>query len=117
MPIFFTRGVNSVAVVDEQGKFFGNLSATDLKGVYGRSFMTLLDTVQEYLKDVRIKRAEGISLKHPHYTASMTADETIAQGAKRMVDLHVHRLFIVDEASKPIGVLSITDVISTLAHE
>jgi len=115
--LLFTKGVNSVAVVDDNGVLVGNLSSTDLKGIYGRSFVMLHDKVEDFLRENRLKKFQGVSLKHPHYIATAKPDEAIGVVANRMKDLHVHRLFIVDNDIKPIGVVSLTDVIFLVTEQ
>jgi CBS-domain-containing membrane protein len=40
----------------------------------------------------------------------------IAQLARMMVDAHVHRLIIVDEQRRPLGIVSTTDLVAALAR-
>ena len=47
-------------------------------------------------------------------------DESLARAAKRMVDGNVHRLVVVDDSDaecKPIGVISVGDIMRRLAKE
>jgi len=36
--------------------------------------------------------------------------------ARMMIDAHIHRVIVVDEGRKPIGVISSTDLLAALAH-
>jgi CBS domain-containing protein len=56
---------------------------------------------------------------HRYMTADpVTVDRTasIRTLARMMVDAHIHRLMVVDEARKPIGVVSASDLIAAIAY-
>jgi CBS-domain-containing membrane protein len=36
--------------------------------------------------------------------------------ARRMLDAHIHRVIVVDEQHRPVGVVSSTDLLAALAH-
>jgi CBS domain-containing protein len=53
----------------------------------------------------------------------MTPDPVTAQPAtsirvlaRMMIDAHIHRIIVVDEGRRPIGVVSSTDVLAALAY-
>jgi CBS domain-containing protein len=53
----------------------------------------------------------------------MTADpvtvsphESIGELAQKMVDAHIHRLIVVNEDNKPLGVVATTDILAALAN-
>jgi CBS-domain-containing membrane protein len=57
-------------------------------------------------------------------TRYMTADVVTAgpqaplpELARRMVDAHIHRLIVVDEQGRPVGIVSSADVLAALARE
>ena len=41
---------------------------------------------------------------------------TIGELARRMIDVHIHRVIVVDQSGKPIGIVSSTDVLAALAQ-
>jgi predicted transcriptional regulator len=41
---------------------------------------------------------------------------TFEDAVKRLHTEHLHRLFVVDAQNKPVGVFSLTDVLTELAH-
>jgi CBS-domain-containing membrane protein len=53
----------------------------------------------------------------------MTADPvtvppglTITELARRMLDAHIHRLVVVDEGRRPVGIVSTTDILAAVAY-
>ena len=48
--------------------------------------------------------------------AVIGADEPVGEAARRMTDLGVHRLFVVDEAQIPVGVIAASDVVTEIAE-
>ncbi|HZT82350.1 MAG TPA: CBS domain-containing protein [Gemmataceae bacterium] len=53
----------------------------------------------------------------------MTADPvtvppfaTVGEMARKMVNAHIHRLIVVDEENRPVGVVSSTDILAALAR-
>jgi CBS domain-containing protein len=47
---------------------------------------------------------------------TVSADTPIRVLARRMIDAHIHRLIVVDERQRPIGVVSSTDVLAAVAY-
>jgi CBS domain-containing protein len=44
------------------------------------------------------------------------ATATIGELARNMIDVHIHRVIVVDKSGKPIGIVSSTDLLAALAH-
>jgi CBS domain-containing protein len=40
----------------------------------------------------------------------------ITEVARKMIDAHIHRVVVVDEAGRPKGIVSSTDVLGAVAH-
>jgi predicted transcriptional regulator len=68
--------------------------------------------VEDYLKNVKMMRHQGLD-----FTAFVEEDNTLAQCAEKLVRLHIHRVWIVDKQKKPIGVVTLTDIIWELIGE
>jgi len=47
---------------------------------------------------------------------SATRETPIDEVARRMIDSHVHRLMVVDDAFRPVGIVSSTDVLAAVAE-
>lgn len=93
------RRIYALPVVDSEGKIVGNLSATDMK-------QFSKDHIPSFTLDAKfwLKTHSEKSLKPVTCTKSTTFYEVL----KTLTQ--VHRVWIVDDNNKPIGVISQTDV-------
>jgi CBS domain-containing protein len=101
-----SRGVSSVAVVDDSGCLWGNLSASDLRGIAGSDLQLLARPVEEFLS-MSIPRRGGALV-------TVTADSTLRTAVCRLAASHVHRVYMVDKAGRPVGIITCTDVLAAL---
>ncbi len=95
--------ISALAVVDDEGYLAGVISRTDL---------VTLRAHDEYWHGLR---AEHVMVKE---VLCATPDTPLADALKLLLTRRVHRLFVVDrldERSKPVGVLSLTDVVRDMA--
>jgi len=108
---FKTLEVNSVsgiAIVDRDGKLVGNTSARDLKFfVLNRGTLSLDAPIQVYL--ARIRQRDIDEARHP--SCSIGLGTPIGHCLGLLSATGYHRVFIVDANAKPIGVVSITDIL------
>jgi CBS domain-containing protein len=122
------KRVSAVAVVNDEGVLVGNISVNDLKLVgYNLSYFTYLSrSVREYLMWISSSEIQ----QSPHMirnqlllqqqkketdpiVVTCTKDNTLYFVIKTLNYYRVHRMYLVDESRRPIGVISIHDV---LAH-
>jgi CBS domain-containing membrane protein len=116
--------VSGAPVVDQYGYCVGVLSAMD--------FMHFVEQGTAASKPSRRppdvfsagQIVEPDQLPPDQVTAYMTADPVlagpatgIADLAARMVDAHIHRIVIVDGQSRPIGIVSSTDILAAVAQQ
>lgn len=94
--------VSALAVTEEDGELVGNISSTDIKLMRQFQYDALLDSVEDYLK---VSRPLGGSL------VACTDVCTLADAVRQMVERHVHRVYVVDEAKKAIGIVTLSDVL------
>ena len=110
--------VSGLAVVDDQGVLTGNLSVRDLRGVgtSGEQFYTLFRTVKEFKA---IERQDYPRLAPPtHYSNKkvplrgrfVTMNGTFDDVLNQMVDGNIHRIFVVENAARPIPTHVISQV-------
>jgi CBS-domain-containing membrane protein len=116
--------VSGAPVIDALGRCVGVLSATDFMhwaengpdmAMRGRAAARcvcepwqIVDADELPLDDVR-----------HHMTTDLVAvgpDAGIAELARKMIDAHIHRVIVVDELGRPIGVVSSTDILAAVAN-
>jgi CBS domain-containing protein len=102
--------LSSLAVVSESGDICENISATDLKGVL-TDFKRLLLPVREYLG---MTRSIVLGMKKPEGLVHCILDSTLRDVVNLINETRIHRLYVVDEQRKPVGVVSLTDVFHNL---
>jgi predicted transcriptional regulator len=94
------ENITGVPVVNGQGRCIGILSATD--------FLTLWAWGGDGDAEVR-----------HHMTADpVTVPPTTPLGelARQMIDAHIHRVIVVDERQRPIGVVASTDILAAVTY-
>jgi len=101
--------VSAVAVVDVNGVLVGNFSATDLKAfgyddTIGR-VATGATSLREFVDTVKPK-ARGV------YPVIATTASTTEEVIEAFTSTGVQRIWVVDGAQKPIGVISLVDIIN-----
>lgn len=107
--------ITGVAVCDENGKLLDAISIKDLKTIStdGQMFWRLYQTVEALLTHLR---RETKDFSRPQNLIYVTPNQTFRDVAKAMAGNHIHRVFVVDDASsmKPIGVISMKDLLKEL---
>jgi len=66
------------------------------------------DAITHYGEDLTATQA------HDAMTANVVGiseDATVEEAAKKLLESHIHRLLVVNKESKPLGILSTTDII------
>ncbi|NTU84324.1 MAG: CBS domain-containing protein [Chloroflexales bacterium] len=99
--------VSALVVVNDEGHMIGLISRTDL--VNARLY-------EQYWKHWR-----GLTAGHIMVTdvVSVHKDDSLQQASKLMMERHIHRVVVIEEAGeghKPVGVLSVTDVVRDIAR-
>lgn len=92
--------VSALAVLDENQKLVGNLSASDLRGLTDETLNTLRQPVNQFVHNTGQKTLVCCS-----------PEEKLDMAINKLVENKVHRLWVTDEQNKPVGILSLTDVI------
>jgi len=112
--VMIKQGVSAVAVVDANGKFVNSLTGKDIKVLVQRtkgkskvSFAPLYESAGKFAALTR-KDAPGKSIVA---TGSCTLKSTIHDVILQLAQSHFHRLFVLDSDQKPIGVVSLGDII------
>lgn len=100
--------VSALVVVDDEDRMSGVLSRTDLVKI------RLLARNKEHwrqqpVSDIMIKTV-----------ASVLADDSLEHASEMMMNRHIHRVVVVEHSemgTKPLGILSITDIVRDIAVE
>lgn len=111
--------VSGASVVDEQGRCVGVLSATD--------FLRWTDTngFKPKREDICYpwEIVEPSALPEDLVRNAMTRDPVMVQPmtpitevARKMIDAHIHRVIVVDDAGAPRGIVSSTDILAAVAY-
>jgi len=105
--------VSGLAVVDDEGRLLSQLSASDLKGAaMGDLIPSLNLPLREFLA---ITQATNLEKR----TAVLTAyqDQTLMQACQILSSSHhIHRLFVLSEDHKPVGVLTMGDIMEAIGQ-
>ncbi|HWG42709.1 MAG TPA: CBS domain-containing protein [Gemmataceae bacterium] len=124
--------VSGAPVVDEQGRCVGVLSSGDFvaccaanntrcaqhRAEANRGPCTCEGCVSSEWQMVNVaERIEG-SVRDHMTPDPVTAppETTIGRLAQMMVDAHIHRLIIIDEQRRPLGIVSTTDIVAAVAR-
>lgn len=131
---FLHYQISGAPVVDQVGKCIGVLSVTDVVGAaekvaarqaevadafFGRSDLILPASVYEKdLADVRDKIAPAAEQPVSSFMVSdivaVKADDTLEKIVRNFVDAHVHRVLVVDDDDRLLGLVSTIDVMASL---
>lgn len=108
------KGVAGVAVVNDEGKLIGNISLIDLKAMApdGSLFWRLFHNVSGFLHKVD----EHYGQKRPSRVQYCSPKQTFKEAITRMVEQNIHRMYVVDDEHKPIGVISSKDVLFNIIN-
>jgi CBS domain-containing protein len=99
--------ITGLPVVDGQGTLVGVISQTDLVALEDSSVGRAVRTHQSGLR-------VGELMSSPAVTVPMTG--ALDEAARLMLDHRVHRLVAVDDAGRPVGVLSAIDFVALYAE-
>jgi CBS-domain-containing membrane protein len=107
--------VSGLAVIDKEGKLTANIAMKDLKAVSTdtRLFWRLFQTVHNFLQKVRKENSETGG-DRPRTTVTVKAEDTLETVIRRLTEHSIHRIYIVDDHKKPLGVISLKDVLAEL---
>jgi len=104
------KSVTGVAVVNEKGIVISNLSVRDLKGLRleNQLFHRMYQTVHNFLRHLRAEGEEG---ERPKRKRVVRVTDTLEHVIEILVNENIHRVYVVDQEGKPIGVVALRDVL------
>jgi CBS domain-containing protein len=120
------RRISGLPVVDQSGKLVGVISETDLMwqetGVTPPAYIMLLDSViylenpAKYERDLHKALGQTVGeVMTKKDLVTVTSDLSVRKAAQLMHERKVHRLLVVDQASKLIGILTRGDIVRFMA--
>lgn len=127
MHLFTEKGITASPVIDEAGRPIGVISRSDLlvhrreeeKRTAGKPdyfFAPTFETIDAPAEMPATRRCTVADLMTPAVFA-VAPDTPVHRVVSDMVGLHVHRLFVVDEAGILVGVITTMDVLKHLKAE
>jgi len=114
------REVSAIAVVDEQERLVGCLSASDLKNISIEPIGELIHSLYRPIKDFLLLRAysreyerkEGdLRSLNEMQAIFVTVNHSFEQVMQLVLEHHIHRVFLIDNQRRPIGVISLRELI------
>jgi len=115
--IMVEKNVGALAVIDKEGKLTANISLRDLKAMSTdtRLFWRLYQTVHNFLLKVR-KENNETSGDRPRTVVTVKPTDTLETVIKKLAEYKIHRVYIVDDHKKPVGVVSLKDVLREIIN-
>jgi len=107
------RGIHGIAVLDENGEIFSNISAKDIKILEPEVLFTKM--YKPVLELVQLVRSSNLKAVFPSFCVTM--DNTFEEVIKKLAILGVHRLYIEDAKRRPIGVISLGDILKLFLED
>jgi len=107
-------GLSGIAVVDEVGTLVGNISEKDLRGIDidGKWVSRMFADCGSYTKEVYQALPDT---KHPKQLVVAKSSNTLEDVIRMvMVNGKIHRIYIVDDNMKPIGVVGLRDILQQI---
>jgi CBS domain-containing protein len=110
-------GFGGIAVLDENGRVVDNLSLRDLKVIRFENQLIhrLFYPVKDFLRILEEERnMGGVPDNRPLIRKIVRENDTLEHVIKILVTYKVHRVYLVNDDDKPLGVVSLKDVLLEL---
>lgn len=104
-----SKRLSAVPVVDNDGKLIANLSMSDLRGLNSKTLVDLLLPINDFLSK-RASEDENYVCERSVNPLTVKLTDTLDYAIYKIVATRVHRLWAVDSAGKPVGVVALTDL-------
>jgi len=108
--------VSGLAIIDENGKLIGNISAGDLRNVDYSELQGLREDLHAQLRSFKNLGPSASTLSGlAHFNPiTVSLDNTLEDVADLFLKNRIHRVFVIDSQGKPTHVISIDDLIKAL---
>jgi predicted transcriptional regulator len=113
--------VSGAPVVDDEGRCVGVLSTTDFMHLAEKDKLPphaeQKPVYSWQIVDSECDPQESVENFMNRDPVTVTQDTHVGDIARKMIDAHIHRVFVVDDRNHPIGVVSSTDILGAVAQE
>jgi CBS domain-containing protein len=111
--------ISGIAVVNSQGQIVGHISASDLKRMDVQNPYQLCYDIYESIKNfmnLSEDKQKPQNAKLPHFEPVIVKEDArVGELVSLMVAKKIHRVFVVDDGGKPVGEISLCDIIQKFA--
>jgi len=109
------KEISGIAVVNNEGQIVGNISASDLKRMSVDHPLQLCYDVYESIKtfmNITGDKNKPHNERLPKFDPIVVkTDDTVGQVVDTIVSKRIHRVYVVDENNRPVGEISLCDII------
>jgi predicted transcriptional regulator len=81
---------------------------TEREGQSPVGVVSHIDVIAHYGEDLTAIQAQDVMTSR---VISISEDATVGEAAKKLLESNIHRLLVVNEEARPVGILSTTDII------
>jgi len=107
LELLYQNRISGLALVDQDFKLCGNLSASDLRGMHPTSFDFFTRSTLSFL-------CKGVDQEY-NFPISVLQTATFSDVLQTLAKNHIHRVYVTKETgSFLLGVISLIDVLSKL---
>lgn len=107
-------GISHLALINEQGALFGNVSVKDIRKILDGGFQMLLIPIFDYINAIRREVVE----KDVHPAIHANENDTVGRTLKRLAIIKIHRLYITHPGENvPIGVVTLGDILKVFSKK
>jgi len=112
------KQISGIAVVNTKGQIIGNISASDLKRMDVKRPLQMCFDVYQSIRvfmNLSDEKDKPSNRKLPTFEPIIVKpDDTLSQVVDIVVSKEVHRVYVVDEDQKPVGEISLCDIMQKM---
>lgn len=115
--LFQAHHVSGAPVVDNEGQVIGVVSSTDFVRALEHEEARIVVSFDPFYRIQEPGKFpnEPVGSIATRDIVTVAPDQTVAELAQKMLDAHIHRVIVVDEQSRPVGIVTSTDVLGAVA--
>jgi len=114
LKVIMDNKIQGLGVVDDDGRLVGSFSASDLKFMTAETFPYLIHSVEQFIGMMRARLQGSVDPVPMPPPIDCKPTHSLWHVVNKLVKNHVHRVFVVDDDKKPIGVVTLTNVIEAM---